>query len=175
MNRSRYAVSVCIVATFGLIPVCAAHGQDAQKPAEVIEIDKPGVLDKAGATYVLTKDVTAARTAFMIKGDGITLDLGGHTVTYGTDVGVDRCSGVFLRPDTGASGYKDFVGVPRDGFGVHFSALSVRRLWRAISAVRNSVITSSGVTLRDSASNESTMRCRSAGSASAAMSSVLAL
>lgn len=81
---------------------------------EVIETGAPGVLDTPGATYVLTKDVTAEYSAFMIKGDDITLDLGGHTVTYGTAVGVDRSSGVFLRP---AGGEEPFKGVPKDGFG----------------------------------------------------------
>jgi hypothetical protein len=42
----------------------------------------PYVLDKAGATYVLTKDLTVDGRAFEVKADGITLDLGGHTVVY---------------------------------------------------------------------------------------------
>jgi len=42
----------------------------------------PYVLDKAGATYVLTADVNAKRRALEITADGITLDLNGHTVTY---------------------------------------------------------------------------------------------
>ena len=82
--------------------------------AETVEIDAPGILDRPHTTYVLTRDVTAARTAFVIKGDHITLDLGGHRVTYGTAVGVDRCSGVFLRPGGGEDSFK---GVPKEGFG----------------------------------------------------------
>ncbi|NQU36650.1 MAG: hypothetical protein HQ526_03525, partial [Actinobacteria bacterium] len=81
---------------------------------EVIRIDRPGVLDRSGATYLLTRNVTAPRTAFMVKGDGITLDLGGHVATYGTEVGVDYCHGVFLRP---GGGEETFTGVPKDGFG----------------------------------------------------------
>jgi len=42
----------------------------------------PYILDKEGATYLLTKDVTAFTTAFIIKAGNITLDLGGHTVTH---------------------------------------------------------------------------------------------
>jgi len=42
----------------------------------------PYVLDKAGATYVLTKDLTVDGRALEVKADGITLDLGGHTVIY---------------------------------------------------------------------------------------------
>jgi hypothetical protein len=87
---------------------------DAPAAGEVVRIDQPGVLDQPGATYLLTRDVTAPRTAFMIKGDGITLDLGGHTVTYGTEVGVDYCHGVFLRP---GGGEEPFKGVPKEGFG----------------------------------------------------------
>jgi hypothetical protein len=50
----------------------------------------------------------------MVKGDGITLDLAGHTVTYGTEIGIDYCHGVFLRP---TGGEESFKGVPREGFG----------------------------------------------------------
>ncbi len=101
---------IVAVTTIGLLLAIApsACADDA------IQIDAPGILDKPGATYVLTEDVTAERTAFMIKGDDITLDLGGHTVTYGTAIGVDRSSGVFLRP---TGGEEPFVGVPKEGFG----------------------------------------------------------
>jgi hypothetical protein len=40
-------------------------------------------LVEADSYYLLTQDVTAAKTACVIKGDRITLDLNGHTVTYG--------------------------------------------------------------------------------------------
>jgi len=72
----------------------AAAGEPAPAEGEVISIDRPGVLDQPGATYRLTADVTAPRTAFMVKGDGITLDLDGHTITYGTEIGVDYCHAV---------------------------------------------------------------------------------
>jgi hypothetical protein len=42
----------------------------------------PYVLDKPNATYIVTQDIKADSTAFNITGDGVTLDLGGHTVTY---------------------------------------------------------------------------------------------
>ena len=42
----------------------------------------PYVLNQAGKTYILTEDVVADRTAFDITANDITLDLGGHTVTY---------------------------------------------------------------------------------------------
>ncbi|MHC4716877.1 MAG: right-handed parallel beta-helix repeat-containing protein [Planctomycetota bacterium] len=107
MRSRKRVLATCAVAA--LTAVCAGSAG-----GEAIRIDAPGVLDRPGATYVLTKDVTAARTAFMIRADGITLDLGGHTVTYGTEIGVDRCSGVFLRPRGREEG---FVGVPKEGFG----------------------------------------------------------
>jgi len=109
MNRTIIRASIgspLLVAVVVVLPGVVAQ--------ETTEIDAPGVLDTPGATYVLTKDVAAEHSAFMIKGDDITLDLGGHTVTYGTAVGVDRSSGVFLRP---AGGEEPFKGVPREGFG----------------------------------------------------------
>jgi len=42
----------------------------------------PYVLNQAGATYVLTQDITAEDTAFIITASNITLDLGGNTVIY---------------------------------------------------------------------------------------------
>ncbi|MCZ7644869.1 MAG: fibronectin type III domain-containing protein [Planctomycetota bacterium] len=43
------------------------------------------VLDRAGATYVLSQDFTAPGTAIEIKADDVTLDLDGHTLTFGDD------------------------------------------------------------------------------------------
>jgi len=42
----------------------------------------PYVLNKAGAIYILTKDIVADRTALKVEAPEITLDLGGHTVVY---------------------------------------------------------------------------------------------
>ncbi|KPJ51980.1 MAG: hypothetical protein AMS16_07065, partial [Planctomycetes bacterium DG_58] len=113
--RKKWSVSAaCLCGVLVVLWAGPGRAQDAPPPVEVIKIDAPGILDKPGATYLLTKDVTAPRTAFMIKGDDITLDLGGHTVTYGTEVGVDRSSGVFLRPTGRQEG---FDGVPPGGFG----------------------------------------------------------
>ena len=79
----------------------------------VIEIAEPGILDEPATTYVLTQDVSAPHTAFVIKGDDITLDLGGHTVTYGTADG-DWVSGVFARP---LGRHEEFGLIPLEGFG----------------------------------------------------------
>ncbi|MGB2824147.1 MAG: hypothetical protein WBF17_24450, partial [Phycisphaerae bacterium] len=45
------------------------------------------VLDRPNATYLVTEDVAADSTAFNIAADGVTLDLGGHTVTYDARAG----------------------------------------------------------------------------------------
>ena len=52
-----------------------------------IEISAPGTLTVAGGYYRLTQDVSAGGTAFIISANDITLDLGGHTVTYNTTAG----------------------------------------------------------------------------------------
>jgi len=122
MTRRRWLLKINIVAAClgpagmacGAEPSTGPAASQPAAPATVIEIDRPGVLDRPGESYRLIRDVSAPRTAFMIIGDDITLDLGGHTVTYGTEVGVDQCHGVFLRP---SGGEKDFAGVPPEGFG----------------------------------------------------------
>ena len=42
----------------------------------------PYELNKPNTTYIVTKDIVAPKTAFRIPAAGVTLDLGGHTVTY---------------------------------------------------------------------------------------------
>ena len=42
----------------------------------------PYVLDKENATYLVTEDFSSDGTAIFIAASGITLDLGGHTITY---------------------------------------------------------------------------------------------
>ncbi|KKK63902.1 hypothetical protein LCGC14_2989610, partial [marine sediment metagenome] len=39
-------------------------------------------LDSANTTYIVTEDIDADYTAFKIAADNVTLDLGGHTITY---------------------------------------------------------------------------------------------
>ncbi len=58
----------------------------AERPArnQTVEIDSaPMVLDQPNTRYVLTQDVTVDGWAFEIAADFVTLDLAGHTVTYG--------------------------------------------------------------------------------------------
>jgi hypothetical protein len=47
----------------------------------------PYVFDRANTTYLVTEDITADSTALNIAADGITLDLGGHTVVYDEKAG----------------------------------------------------------------------------------------
>jgi hypothetical protein len=49
--------------------------------AEEIAVTAPGNCDKAGATYVLTKDISAPGSGLFL-GKDVTLDLNGHTLTY---------------------------------------------------------------------------------------------
>jgi len=42
----------------------------------------PYVLDRPNSTYLVTEDLSADGTAIFIAASGITLDLGGHTITY---------------------------------------------------------------------------------------------
>ncbi len=45
----------------------------------------PYLLDKDDTHYVLTKDITTGGSAFILQGSRATLDLDGHTVTFGDD------------------------------------------------------------------------------------------
>ncbi len=56
----------------------------------------PFVLDKSDAIYVLTEDVTADGTAFVITGDNVTLDLDGHTVIFGDNTD-EQVRGVWVK------------------------------------------------------------------------------
>lgn len=57
------------------------------------------ILDTAGA-YTLQNDVSSAGTCFSIQADHITLDLSGHTVTYGTGPVITVPNGSFETGDT---------------------------------------------------------------------------
>lgn len=62
----------------------------------------PFMLDKPGATYLLTQDVTADGTAFIITAPDVTLDLDGHTVTFGNNTD-EQISGVLAKNEGQAS------------------------------------------------------------------------
>ncbi len=76
-------------------PAVAARATDGgppSPPADAIRLAGPATLSQAGATYLLTADVSASGTAFTVTARDVTLDLGGRTVTYGTAAGT--CYGV---------------------------------------------------------------------------------
>ncbi|GAF86409.1 unnamed protein product, partial [marine sediment metagenome] len=95
----------------------------------------PYTLDKAGATYVLTRDIVADSTAFRITAQNVTLDLNGHAVTfndkYGAAEAVDssknirtafhRFTGapgiVGVRGSDGAKLFNGFIVQGRGGSG----------------------------------------------------------
>lgn len=47
----------------------------------------PYLLDRADTVYLVTKDIVADATALNIAADGVTLDLGGHTIVYDEKAG----------------------------------------------------------------------------------------
>jgi len=62
--------------------------------------DPPYILDQAGAHYLVTEDLTTPGTALQIAASDITLDLGGHRVTYDEELqGLD--DGEATRPAFG--------------------------------------------------------------------------
>ncbi len=55
----------------------------------------PYILGSANETYTLAQDITVDGTAFVFGGKNITLDLGGHTITYGNSTPVNVTNGGF--------------------------------------------------------------------------------
>jgi hypothetical protein len=64
-----------VISTKVLTPDIIRIPQDMPGPA-------PYVLDQAGRTYLLTRDLTVPNLAVNIKANDVTLDLGGHTIVY---------------------------------------------------------------------------------------------
>jgi len=89
----------------------------------------PYVLDKPNATYLVTEDIAADGTAIFIAASGITLDLGGHTVTYDgkRDTANQGACGVRGHKSRGIGlrGVKVVNGTIRQGKG----GSSTRKLW----------------------------------------------
>ncbi|MCB4756103.1 MAG: hypothetical protein LHV69_03570 [Elusimicrobia bacterium] len=76
-------------------------------------LTSPYYLDTPNERYILQGDVTADKTAFVIIAEGITLDLGGHTVTYDDALPITVPNGDFEDGGLGPSapGW-DFTGAP---------------------------------------------------------------
>lgn len=87
----RACFSALFLAVITALCLLSAHAQSAQSPEKnsfkhkrVQRIRDCGVLRSANTAYVLTRNVQAAGTCFSIQADDVTLDLDGHTATYGT-------------------------------------------------------------------------------------------
>jgi hypothetical protein len=76
--------------------VVGTAGIFAPSPAEAgrKSLNKCGLLSSAGGKYVLEQDVSSLGTCFSVQADGITLDLNGHTITYGTVAGTLPAFGI---------------------------------------------------------------------------------
>ena len=70
----------------GILIVSGVAGPLAPSAREAApkRLNRCGLLSSAGGKYVLEQDVSSAGTCFNVQADSITLDLSGHTVTYGT-------------------------------------------------------------------------------------------
>lgn len=73
----------------------------------------PYRLGGSGTTYVLTKDVTAPGVAFEMSGSKVTLDLNGHTVTFGAGATGPVSGGV--SASRGSSGLRLLNGIIAQG------------------------------------------------------------
>lgn len=107
-------------------------------PAAATILTTAGRLDREGTTYVLAQDISVPGTAFTIAAKNIVLDLGGHTVTYGTsgDAGVSGVYAEYLYHDGlmvvrngtlrqgGAGADSPAINV-RGGHDMRFSALEL--------------------------------------------------
>ncbi|MDF9796250.1 hypothetical protein OKW21_001513 [Catalinimonas alkaloidigena] len=71
-----------IIFSFSL-PLAAQYTQPEPQviTANVIPVSEPGSYGKAGATYMLTSDISSDRSAVFL-GKDVTLDLNGYTITY---------------------------------------------------------------------------------------------
>ena len=58
----------------------------------------PYLLTESGTTYVLDTDITTSSTAFVVGAANVTLDLNGHTVTYGSGASPVVTNGGFEAP-----------------------------------------------------------------------------
>ncbi|MCF6332321.1 MAG: hypothetical protein L3J11_03475 [Draconibacterium sp.] len=85
--------------------------------------EPPYLLDLPNSVYVVTEDIIADHTAFEIKANNITLDLGGHTIVHGNQLINDldhellQKSGVGIRRKGSSkqSGIRIFNGTLKQG------------------------------------------------------------
>ncbi len=84
----------------------------------------PYLLDQENAVYIVTEDINADRTAFEIRANNITLDLGGHTITHGNELIEDLNHAVLEKSGVGIrrkgsrekqTGLKIYNGILKQG------------------------------------------------------------
>ncbi|MDJ0975200.1 MAG: fibronectin type III domain-containing protein [Planctomycetota bacterium] len=82
---ARLGQALLLLAAIALGNPLAEGGEHVHSAGarRVIELDGPRTLREEGVTYRLTRDVDARYSGFVIAAKDVTLDLGGHTVTYG--------------------------------------------------------------------------------------------
>lgn len=73
-----------LLASFLMLSAQALCSAEASKQMVLTKCEK---LTRGDTTYILQNDVSSAGTCFPIEASGITLDLNGHTVLYGTGGG----------------------------------------------------------------------------------------
>jgi len=84
MDRYRLNfVLIMLLSAFGSENLYSQYKQqDHRVPAEgEIGVNKPGSCDRGGATYVLTQDISAERSALFL-GKDVTLDLNEYTLSF---------------------------------------------------------------------------------------------
>lgn len=91
------------------------EGQPEGNARSQRSISACGPLRRANTHYVLIRDVQSAGTCFSIEADNVTLDLGGHTITYATSDSAKATFGI-LAADCWD---KSIAGNPCDGNHKH--------------------------------------------------------
>ncbi len=112
----------------------------------------PFVLDKPNTTYLLTEDVAGAQTGFFLAASGVTLDLGGHTVTYDakrdtTSAGACGVRGHKSR-GIGLTGVTVTNGLIRRGSGGSATRKVYDTLYTPVFFSKPSKLTLAGLTIR---------------------------
>jgi hypothetical protein len=84
MNLLKFHFSaILMIVSFGSGCIYAQYRQQDHKKLTdgVIAVNRPGICDRAGATYELTRDISSEKSALFL-GKDVTLDLNGYTLTF---------------------------------------------------------------------------------------------
>jgi hypothetical protein len=78
-----YFSAILMITSFGSGCIYAQYRQQDHKPLTdgVIAVGRPGICDRAGATYELTQDISSEKSTLFL-GKDVTLDLNGYTLTF---------------------------------------------------------------------------------------------